>query len=425
MVQLGKLGKRLFSREIVEQAIEAGTEVADKSFKLAETLQKPEIRKLGEMVAGSSLLAALNSPLGELVESTVPFAKVATSLFKFYLKVSQEKPTLADSVVLVSQVAYLESFAATLKQLPVYQKLLEQKGRDSGSAQLQASLKLLGDMELSQQEAIYALVRFPESELAKQFNQVLKLRIQGWGSQKSVDRFVKKVASETHLYFRSAVAELGDSADRLKQWYQTGEQQLVEKRISIEEYLHQEIRYLPDELIFDEKNISLRDLYVPLKVRLLDRSGQPIKDKEPIEVESWVNTLLDDPEKQKQILFIQGGAGQGKSVFCRMFAAALSRNVTTLFTPILIRLRELRKLENNLTGTLSTYLETRPFVSQDWLKDTHTKFLFVLDGFDELLLEGRDGGLKEFLRQVGDFQEKSHHRFMSPGDRWRYKALIV
>jgi hypothetical protein len=421
---LGKLAKKLFSRETVEQAIDSGTEVADKTFKLAEVLQKPDIQKLGNVVAqGASLLDVLNSPLGELVETTVPFAKVATSLFKFYLTVSREKPTLADSVVLVSQIAYLESVKATLEKLqaakPVlYQQLLERQGQRSASQQVQANLKALGGVELNTSEAMRALVSFQESELATQFNAVLSLRLQDWGwKPESANQLAKKVASETHLYVRSAVAELGESAERLKHWYQLGEQALFEKQFSIEDYLHREIRSQPDVPIFDEKNISLRDLYVPLKIRLLDQNGQILEEKEPINLQDWVRTMLDDPEKQRQILFLQGGAGQGKSVFCRMFADALSRSLTTTFTPILIRLRELTTLANNLTGTLTNHLQNHAFVSSDsgWLTDRQTTFLFLLDGFDELLLEGRDGRLKDFLQQVEHFQKTSHHRFIVTG----------
>ncbi len=50
----------------------------------------------------------------------------------------------------------------------------------------------------------------------------------------------------------------------------------------------------------------------------------------------------------------------------------------------------------------------RDFARTDpgWLTDRNIRFLFLLDGFDELLMEGRtSGGLEEFLRQVGRFQE--------------------
>jgi hypothetical protein len=48
--------------------------------------------------------------------------------------------------------------------------------------------------------------------------------------------------------------------------------------------------------------------------------------------------------------------------------------------------------------------------------DENTRFLIILDGFDELLLEGRaTGGLKEFLQQVTDFQRRSHHQLLVTG----------
>lgn len=75
-------------------------------------------------------------------------------------------------------------------------------------------------------------------------------------------------------------------------------------------------------------------------------------------------------------------------------------------------------LENNLTQTLENYLQAWDFVTSDpgWLTDKNTRFLFLLDGFDELLLEGRaSGGLKEFLQQVELFQRQSHHRFLITG----------
>jgi tetratricopeptide (TPR) repeat protein len=81
-------------------------------------------------------------------------------------------------------------------------------------------------------------------------------------------------------------------------------------------------------------------------------------------------------------------------------------------------LRHLRSLENNLTDTLENYLDTVDFVKSDsgWLTDNNTRFLFLLDGFDELLLEGRaSGGLQEFLQQVELFGQSSHHRFLVTG----------
>ncbi|MBO3461232.1 pentapeptide repeat-containing protein [Aetokthonos hydrillicola Thurmond2011] len=192
---------------------------------------------------------------------------------------------------------------------------------------------------------------------------------------------------------------------------------------SINEYLALEIQPKPDETIFDEQEISFRDLYVPLKVRILDGNGNPIKDKDPIDLEEWAKETLNDNDKDKKILFIQADAGRGKSVFCRMFADWVRENwhpksnLQSSFTPIVIRLRNLKVLENSLTKTFENYLETYDFVKNpSWLTDKNTRFLFFLDGFDELLLEGRaSGGIKEFLQQVEHFQQSSHHRFIVTG----------
>jgi hypothetical protein len=168
----------------------------------------------------------------------------------------------------------------------------------------------------------------------------------------------------------------------------------------------------------DEKQITFRDLYVPLKVKLLDIKGDPIPDKELVDIEEWVRGMLDDSPNEKKVLFIQGEAGRGKSVFCRMFADLVRQALHPTFTPIVVRLRHLRSLENNLTDTLENYLDTVDFVKSDsgWLTDKNTRFLFLLDGFDELLLEGRaSGGLQEFLQQVELFGQSSHHRFLITG----------
>ena len=106
-------------------------------------------------------------------------------------------------------------------------------------------------------------------------------------------------------------------------------------------------------------------------------------------------------------LVIQGGPGRGKSVFCRIFADWVRQYEHPRWTPILIRLRDIRTLEKDFEETLRKAVD-RDFARNDpgWLTDRNIRFLFLLDGFDELLMEGRtSGGLEEFLKQVGRFQE--------------------
>ena len=53
-----------------------------------------------------------------------------------------------------------------------------------------------------------------------------------------------------------------------------------------------------------------------------------------------------------------------------------------------------------------------------WLTDTNTRFLFLLDGFDELVLSQREGqGLKVFLENVSKFQRECADRPQEQGHR--------
>jgi predicted NACHT family NTPase len=102
-------------------------------------------------------------------------------------------------------------------------------------------------------------------------------------------------------------------------------------------------------------------LYVSLQVKELHDKGDVT-----FQIEDFVNSILSeaDKNKSKQVLFIQGEAGRGKSVFCRMFADWVRQNRHPIFTPILIRLRDVRVLKDNLTETLENYLENVDFIQK-------------------------------------------------------------
>ena len=88
-----------------------------------------------------------------------------------------------------------------------------------------------------------------------------------------------------------------------------------------------------------------------------------------------------------------------------MFADWVRQNFHPIWTPVLIRLRDIPTLQKSFRDTLKEAVNAG-FASDDgWLTDRNTRYLFFLDGFDELLMEGRSsGGLKEFIEQVGQFQ---------------------
>jgi hypothetical protein len=90
-----------------------------------------------------------------------------------------------------------------------------------------------------------------------------------------------------------------------------------------------------------------------------------------------------------------------------MFADRVRRELYPIWIPILIRLRDITNFADDF-GTLLRDAVNTDFALNDngWLTDRNTRFLFILDGFDELLLQhGRDRSLKGFLGRVSSFQE--------------------
>ncbi|MEH1966040.1 pentapeptide repeat-containing protein [Nostoc sp.] len=400
------------------EVTKTGAEAAKAVFDLAKAIkeQKPNVQNFKPYVEQiSSLLDVFNSPLGQISKEVIPFAPIAITILKFIIDATNKEPSLESCVLLVSQAAYIDSFQDILKQ---DSELLKKIDRDlPASHALALQIQKLGEQEFDEREVKKAILYFHESQLAESFNQILQQRLQEAGlSETEAKTLTERVARHTDDKMQDALGKVGEKADKLWKWYSAGGKEKLEKNLNIEDYLEQVIKPKPEENIFDETHITFRDLYVPLQVKELD-----VNDDANLELEAWVKAILNDPDaKHKQVLFIQGEAGRGKSVFCRMFADWVQRELHPSFTPILIRLRDLRVLKDNLTDTLENYLQLFDFVTSDsgWLTDKNTRFLFLLDGFDELLLEGRaSGGLKEFLEQVEQFQKDPfcRHQFLVTG----------
>lgn len=400
--------------EVTKTGAEAAKAVLDLAKAIKE--QKPNVQNFKPYLEQiSSLLDVFNSPVGQITKEVIPFAPIAITILKFIIDATNKEPSLENCVLLVSQAAYIDSFQDILKQDSELLNKIDQNLPASHALALQ--IQKLGEQEFDAREVKKAILYFHESQLAESFNQILQQRLQEAGlSETEAKTLTERVARHTDEYMQDALVEVGEKADKLWKWYSAGGKEKLEKNLNIEDYLEQVIKPKPEENIFDETHITFRDLYVPLQVKEVDT-----EDDANLELEAWVKAILNDSDtKHKQVLFIQGEAGRGKSVFCRMFADWVQRELHPSFTPILIQLGNLRVLKDNLTDTLENYLQHLDFVTSDsgWLTDKNTRFLFLLDGFDELLLQGRaSGGLKEFLEQVEQFQKDRlcHHQFLVTG----------
>jgi NACHT domain len=370
----------------------------------------------------SSLLDVLNSPLATVVTEAIPFAPIAVTMLQLIFTATQQEPTLEQCVALISQAAYLESLRELLAE-PESEQILDRLNSQA-SRQVQQSIQEVGKQSLDKSAAERVITSFASTDLANCFNTALMARLMDAGVDAAVAKtWAERVAWNTPKFFNQTLADAQDKAKVLAELFNNGGRETLERYSSIERYLEEKILPLPQEMVFDETDLSYRQIYVSLQTQPLKQDGLKDESKSPTNLEAAIlGILAAENPREKSIMFIQGEAGQGKSVFCRMFSDRVRRELFPSFIPILIRLRDLRTLANNLTTTLQTYLQHLDFVQADsgWLTDRNQRFLFLLDGFDELVLQGvvksgETGGLKEFLDQVVIFQKDSHHRFVITG----------
>ncbi|MEL6384250.1 MAG: NACHT domain-containing protein, partial [Cyanobacteria bacterium J06626_18] len=395
---------------VLLDTVDESVDTAEAVLGLAEALAEegPKIQKLAPLVTQlDSLLDVLNSPLGKIAEASLPFVSIGTGLLKFYLETTKQEPTVAQSVAVVSQAAYLETVKTFLEQ-PKLKNWLAKMGKKPASDLVKEKLKKLESVELGDTEARRALLYFHESKLALAYNEVLIARLVELGAKtEQATKFAEKRARETNRIMLQTLISQSDSVKALVEWYRIGGNAVFEKYFSIDTYLEEWIAPRPHEKVFAE-SFSFKDIYVPLKAQPLTTAGVVNENKEPVVLEQWARKLLNDDTQRDRVMFLQGGPGRGKSVFCRMFADWVRRHEHPRWTPILIRLRDVSVLSKDFEETLAKAVD-RDFAKTDsgWLTDRHVNFLFLLDGFDELLMEGRTtSGLDHFLDQVGRFQEQ-------------------
>ncbi|MEG5065749.1 pentapeptide repeat-containing protein [Microcoleus sp. B3-A4] len=360
----------------------------------------------------------MNSPLAQVVGTGLPFVGIAAKLLALFMEKTQQQPTLAECIFLVSQAAYLESFKEFLGQDA---SLLNRIGQTPVSDGVKQLLKNLADLELSDEAAQKTVICFRDSILATEFNLVLSERLQQAGlNADEAQILTKRVAANTGRYLIAAWAISGEAMKHLGQPSISEWREEQEKYHSIDNYLQEQIASLPLQPVFAE-NFSFKDIYVPLKAKAIDANGKLIEDAEAFDLETWAKQLLADENKQNRVMFVEAGPGRGKSVFCRMFADRVRQDLHPVWTPVLIRLRDIPALQKSFRETLKDAVTAGFASDDDWLTDRNTRYLFFLDGFDELLMEGRSsGGLEQFLKQVGQFQ-----RDCQQSSEMRHRVLIT
>ncbi|NES20502.1 MAG: NACHT domain-containing protein [Symploca sp. SIO3E6] len=389
-----------------------------------------EVSKAGlELAIAFGLLGSTLAPAG-VVAAGLSFVGLGRKGLHLLRSKTKNSPSLEQWVAIAFPLAYLESFDALVRRNYWLRQTIGAKL--SGKAIGQQIEQLL-ELPLGEELAKEALTYFPESLLGQALNQQLSRFLKQAGLKQDTITIVTgwvawrtKACVELLLNYEPEAMRqrLGLLIAAAK------ERGATQKYGSIESYLKEQISPYPSDprlqekwKVLGEKSIRFLDIYVPLKAQLVDDNGKVDEAGEPLDLGSWAIQQLIKPKQNDQVIFIQGGPGRGKTVFCRIFANWVRQNLHPLWTPILIRLRDIDAFEPNIENTLRAAVKA-DFAKSDygWLTDSNTRFLFLLDGFDELRLEGRTtGGIEKFLKQVGNLQANCQnnpqlgHQFLVTG----------
>lgn len=198
----------------VPETADRVADAADAVLGLAEALKEdnPNLGRVATLVSQlDSLLDAINAPLGKLIGTTLPFVAISTGLLKVYGETAKREPTLAQSVALMSQAAYLESLRAFVRQHPKIEQWLIAKDSTPQARTITLPVKALGIFELTDSEARLATLNFHQSALAGAFNSALRARLIQLGTTpEQADRITKVVAKNTNRHMKMAIAAAGD-----------------------------------------------------------------------------------------------------------------------------------------------------------------------------------------------------------------------
>jgi hypothetical protein len=168
-----------------------------------------------------------------------------------------------------------------------------------------------------------------------------------------------------------------------------------------------------DEPMFLE-SFSLKQVYVPLRAYYKrEVEGQPEQKLERgmaeekqyervvVDLNSELETWLQEAKPDDAIRLISGGPGSGKSSFAKIFAAqqAEKGEIPVLFIPL-----HLFKLSDDLVKAVGEFVQLERLLPHNPLDrgDGESRLLIIFDGLDELSMQGKvaEEAAREFVEEV-------------------------
>ncbi len=361
-----------------------------------EILQKPEFDQPENHGATTFYSKVYLSPV---VSASIP---VLGTIIQWYFQENQQI-----SLKVVLGIAYLQALEAWLKQwesehLGECQPLLYW-GED-----LPHHIKrLIADVD-SPEVLHKTICCVHESKLARFFNYILLQQLLRLGMPDyRAEAIVRKVARLTHAFLYPLLSRIDPTWSRPWQRQQT-----------FQDYLNRQIITQTQEWVLDQR-VTMQELYVDLRVNPVDKYGHAIKSLHPATIQDWTLSLLE--HKLDKVILLQGQAGSGKTTFCKMFAAAVAKQLYPLWLPILLDLKAVKSWRGDWGTILFEAVQQQiPSLDKAWLDDRNQRYLIIIDGLDELALQHPEISFEDILGKMARWQKDCHQRC-----QWGHRLLIT
>lgn len=386
-------------------------QIAGIAFRLAQDM---EVKSLNPF-AISALTDVLELPLKAAWEAAPALSQLTVGLLRI---LSRKKPLKRnEGTWLTFQVAYLNALQGILEQesqlrRPWVNRALVPTGQEAdqslGDPQLVALIKTLRPGRLSDSQAEQALSLVSDSFLVQQMNNLAIAWFVANGTEDTEAKLLtQRLSNGLPGYLLTVIAENPLPLSQLQKFVRLGNlgplrdttiapvpaqpSELSTASLPLNlnrEYYRAALTCALSEPLLAEP-FSLKDLYIPLKGRVLreeeyhtpDYSASASSSSRAVDLMQWAISQLDN---KTSIAVIEAAPGGGKTSFCQIWAARVAQKLYPNWMPVLIRLRD-ATLGQTLEQTLESAFPVGRFTDTDgWLSPHSPPCLLILDGVDEL-----------------------------------------
>ncbi|MEL7242713.1 MAG: pentapeptide repeat-containing protein [Cyanobacteria bacterium J06573_2] len=376
-----------------------------------------------------TLAEVLEVPLGSAFYEVGIFARLTKSILDL---LGRNKPfNRNEATWLAFQAAYLQALEEVLLEEESLSRVwlerelisLGKQGKDGDlfanaavkslqDEDLQAAINNLRKEQLTDVQAEEALLMVANSSFVEQISHIaVSWLVANRVLEVEAELIIQRLKNKLLGHLIMVVSEHSATLVQLQKFFNLGNYLEIDAKksryqaddylnLSKENYRASLIRKLGEPLLME--SFSLKDIYVPL-------TGLPLRgNHQPVDLMKWVVSQLDNLET---ITVIESESGYGKTSFCQILAARIARKLYPEWIPIYICLSDV-KIGDNLQETLqSAFFNNSDVDLSDWLTDSKTKCLLILDGLNELPnCADNKMSITIFLQQIIDFQLQFSHK---------------